>query len=225
MNLTRLRGTIAFWDYFAPWYEKWISRGTYHMPIVREISQMIDPGCRILDIGAGTGPIAIPLASMGCIVRALEPSSGMRDFLSAKLLSFGIENIKIVPERWEDFTIHQEDEFDLVVACNSLHLTSGGIAEGMKKVFSLGAFYVALVTEINQNIFIDFKHINTLQNAYNYLFIRKYHVDSSFYFESPEEVLELKDALGVEMICTAMRDGRPVQCDSTDIAIVFWERK
>jgi precorrin-6B methylase 2 len=195
------------------------------MPIVREISQMIDPGCRILDIGAGTGSVAVPLAALGCTVTALEPSAGMRDFLSAKLLSFGVESVKIVPERWEDFSSDRHDEFDLVVACNSLHLTNGGIAEGMKKVFSTGAFYVALITEINQNIFIDFKHINSLQSTYNHLFIRRHQVDSSFYFESPEEVLELRDTLGIEMICTTMRDGQPVQCDSTDIAVVFWERK
>ena len=42
------------------------------------------PGPRVLDIGAGTGRVAIPFAAHGCSVIALEPAGGMVDQLRAK---------------------------------------------------------------------------------------------------------------------------------------------
>ena len=42
------------------------------------------PGAMVLDIGAGTGRVAIPFAAHGCSVVALEPARGMIDQLRAK---------------------------------------------------------------------------------------------------------------------------------------------
>ena len=42
-------------------------------------------GARVLDIGAGTGRMAIPLANRGCEVVAVEPASGMLAQLLAKV--------------------------------------------------------------------------------------------------------------------------------------------
>ncbi len=224
MNLTTLRGSIEFWDRFAPWYEKWLSRGTYHKAIIRAVSEMIEPGWRVLDIGAGTGVLSIPMASLGCTVTAIEPSEGMGELFSAKLSSLHVDTVSIVGMRWEDFQMEEEGSYDLILACNSLHLTQGGIAGGMKKAFSLGGAYVSLITEINQDIFIDFKTVDSLQDTYNFLSIRKYRADSSFFFESMHEVERLQEFLNRE-IQVSMEDGRPVQRDSTDIAVVWWERK
>ncbi|MGE5893077.1 MAG: class I SAM-dependent methyltransferase [bacterium] len=223
MNLTPLRGNQDFWNRFAPWYEKWLTRGTYHRPIVKEISQMIEPGWKILDIGAGTGVLSLPMATLGCGVLALEPSEGMRNILSAKLSSLRVQGVDINTQRWEEFD-PQGQTFDLLIACNSLHLTIGGLAGGMKKVFSSDAGSVALITEINQDIFIDFKAIDSLQSAYAFLFIKKFTVDSSFHFEDQDEVKEVEAVLGAKLP-VIMEEERLVQHDSTDIAVVWWERK
>jgi len=41
-------------------------------------------GCEILDIGAGTGRLSIPLSEKGFVVTAIEPSEGMLNVLSQK---------------------------------------------------------------------------------------------------------------------------------------------
>lgn len=224
MNLTRIRGSVEFWDTFAPWYEKWLLRGSYHTPIVREVVRMIEPGWRVLDIGAGTGVLSIPMSSVGCAVEALEPSRGMQTILGEKLSSLGVRSVTTIGERWEDFEPPQAPPFDLIIACNSLHLVRGGIMAGMRKVFSANAAFVCLVTEINQDIFIDFKEVNTLQNTYTFLSMMTYRTDSSYYFEDMDEVADLGRFAGIP-IHVNMVEGMPVQSDSTEVAVLWWERR
>jgi ubiquinone/menaquinone biosynthesis C-methylase UbiE len=224
MNITTLRKDLRFWDAFAPWYEKWLNRGEYHKLLIREITHMIEPGWKVLDIGGGTGALALPMSSLGCTVTVLEPSEGMRDVLTDKLTSLDIKDIEIDMQRWEDFPSQRGKDFDLIIACDSLHLTDGGIAGGMKKAYDLMSKNVCLITEINQGMFIDFKHIDSLQNTYSFLFIRTLRVDSSFYFEDFHEVKEVQDILSCEMPVT-MEGDRLVQRDETDVAIVWWEKK
>ncbi len=47
---------------------------------------------KVLDIGAGTGRIAVPLAQRGRLITAVEPSSGMLQQLNAKAISAGVTN-------------------------------------------------------------------------------------------------------------------------------------
>ena len=48
------------------------------------IDELATPGCKILDIGAGTGRLAIPLSQTGFQVTAIDASSGMLDVLKGK---------------------------------------------------------------------------------------------------------------------------------------------
>lgn len=224
MNLTRLKGGPGFWDGFAPWYEKWIERGEYHRPLVGDITQMIEPGWKVLDIGAATGALSVPLASLGCDVTALEPSEKMRAILKDKIKSLRINNIDIRNECWEDFPLESGTHFDLIIACNSLHLTKPGMINGMIKVFSAGADYVCLATEVNQGIAVDFKDIDRMQNTYNFLYIRNYALNSSFYFDDMDEAAALGKYIN-ERIDVSAEGDRTVQRDRTDVAVVWWEKK
>lgn len=44
----------------------------------------LQPGVGILDISAGTGRVAVPLAELGCDVTALEPAFAMAEALRTK---------------------------------------------------------------------------------------------------------------------------------------------
>jgi SAM-dependent methyltransferase len=55
-----------------------------------------------LDIGAGAGRYALPLALRVKAVIAVEPSAGMRRALRTGLDEHGIENVRVVPGTWPE---------------------------------------------------------------------------------------------------------------------------
>ncbi|HCV00176.1 MAG: hypothetical protein CL897_02705 [Dehalococcoidia bacterium] len=61
---------------------------------------LIRPGETVLDIGAGGGRYALPLARHAGEVIALEPSEGMREVLREGIEEYQIDNIRVVEASW-----------------------------------------------------------------------------------------------------------------------------
>jgi hypothetical protein len=61
---------------------------------------LAEPGDRWLDIGAGAGRYALPLAGHVAEVIAVEPSVSMRNALRTGVEEHGIENLRIVAGAW-----------------------------------------------------------------------------------------------------------------------------
>jgi SAM-dependent methyltransferase len=86
-------------------------------------------GSRVLDIGAGTGTLAVPLAAHGCDVVAVEPAEAMREALDIYARQQQVRPITVIPKRWED--VEPEElgaPFDVVFASYSLMITDIGPA-------------------------------------------------------------------------------------------------
>nr|WP_320160203.1 class I SAM-dependent methyltransferase [uncultured Methanoregula sp.] len=93
----------------------------------------IPDGSRVLDIGAGPGTYAIPLAARGCHVTVIEPSPVMRELLEARIKEERIKNIIVIPIRWEDVKVSELGKpFDAVIA--SFSLTMMDIGEALEKM-------------------------------------------------------------------------------------------
>jgi len=69
-------------------------------PALEHLRALVRPGETWLDIGAGGGRYALPLALLAKHIIAVEPSEGMRTVLQAGIAEHGISNIEIVPARW-----------------------------------------------------------------------------------------------------------------------------
>ena len=69
-------------------------------PVLAALVALASPGETWLDIGAGAGRFALPLARVVGEVVAIEPSTGMLDVLREDMASHQIANINLVEARW-----------------------------------------------------------------------------------------------------------------------------
>ena len=71
-------------------------------PVLARLLALARPGDRWLDIGAGTGRYALPLARAVREVAALDPSSSMLAALREGATEFGVGNVRALEGRWPD---------------------------------------------------------------------------------------------------------------------------
>jgi SAM-dependent methyltransferase len=74
------------------------------------------PGARVADLGAGTGHLAVPLASLGARVHAVEPARAMLDLLAADARGLPVEPVHAAAED----TGLAAGAFDLVLVADAL---------------------------------------------------------------------------------------------------------
>ena len=98
-----------------------------HAPRVALMLKSLDlePHFSILDIGAGAGTLALPMAEKVRQVTALDPSTTMLRVLTDYVMNQGIKNISCIQGAWEDPDImdHLTPPYDLVVASLSLGMS------------------------------------------------------------------------------------------------------
>jgi SAM-dependent methyltransferase len=78
----------------------------------------VGPGCRVLEVGAGTGKATLPLAERGCRITAVERGAAMAAVARRNLAGF--ETVEIVAADFETWPLPQEP-FDAVVAATAFH--------------------------------------------------------------------------------------------------------
>jgi len=70
-------------------------------PVLTGLKRRIEPGDHWLDVGAGGGRFALPLARSLARLTAVEPSESMRDVLREGMAEHSVANIDIIEGRWE----------------------------------------------------------------------------------------------------------------------------
>jgi SAM-dependent methyltransferase len=178
--------SVEFWDSYARWYNLWMEHTHYHKRIIEVLMTLTKPGWRVLDIGAGNGILSIPLYARGCNVTALEPSAGIRSLLYEEAFKNRIDGLAVDDRIWEEVSYYEFWDYDLIMACNSLHLTQIGFEEAMKKVFRARPRNIFLISEVGlPKLLLKWQY-----SDYTMAFAKSYETENSYAYHHLNEMLE-----------------------------------
>ena len=112
-----------FWtERTVAWYERANEESDYAARVLGALGPALD-GCRdALDVGAGFGALALPLARRLEAVTALDPSAAMVGTLRAGAASAGLANVTVIEAAWGEAPVRPHD----LVICAHV----GGLLDG-----------------------------------------------------------------------------------------------
>lgn len=109
----------AFWDRRARSYGGGDERSPYVTGFLRHLA--ILPGESVLDVGCGTGALALPLARAGHEVTGIDFSAGMLERLRRRATEDGLDGVTTVQAGWDDdWRAVGVGDADVVIASRSL---------------------------------------------------------------------------------------------------------
>lgn len=110
---------VSHWDSKARGFNKRVMKNTERA--AGQVATLdLHPHETVLDVGAGTGRLAIPMARKAKSVTALDQSKGMLECLEENMAKEGIENIRCIHKSWQDLAEGEIEPHDVVLSSNSL---------------------------------------------------------------------------------------------------------
>ncbi|MCL5961091.1 MAG: class I SAM-dependent methyltransferase [Chloroflexi bacterium] len=104
------KGPDDDWTKMAKWFGKMapqIEEGG--SPLLLRVEELVDSRSVVLDVGAGSGRLAIPLAPKVGKILAVESSPAMRSALQTRIAELGADNVEVVAGRWPGIEVPQVD--------------------------------------------------------------------------------------------------------------------
>ena len=134
---------VAHWDSRAEVFNKRVMKNKE-----RSESQVamlgLTSGETVLDMGAGTGRLALPMARLAKSVTALDQSSGMLSCLQENMAAEGLKNIRCIQKSWQDVSPGELEPHDVVLSSNSLGVYD--LREALAKMDALAKRAVYIFT-------------------------------------------------------------------------------
>ena len=88
-------------------------------PLLQVLLEQVAPHQVVMDVGAGAGRTALPLALKCRHIVAVEPSPSMAAAFLEQASASGIHNTSLVQSRWEEA---QVDPVDVIICCHVLYV-------------------------------------------------------------------------------------------------------
>lgn len=104
--------------------EEFLAQSDKNPDRINRVIERLRPGplSKVLDIGAGPGTLAVPIAGLAGQVTAVEPATGMAEVMKEYAARQGISNLTVIQKRWEDIdpATDLDGPYDIVFASHSL---------------------------------------------------------------------------------------------------------
>ena len=129
----RMRGGPPPEDHWEPYAQQF--RADPHRtddPLLDRLLEDVAPHHVVIDVGAGGGRLALPLALRCQHVTAVEPSPSMASVLLQQASDHGIHNVSLVQSRWEEAELAPGD----IVICIHVIYTVRNIEQFVRKLES-----------------------------------------------------------------------------------------
>ncbi len=133
----------AHWDSRAKLFNKRVMKNKYRANDQVAILSLT-PAETVLDVGAGTGRLALPMARQAKSVTALDQSAGMLACLQENMAAEGIGNIRCIQKSWQDVAPDEIEPHDVVLSSNSLGVYD--LKEALSKMDALAKRAVYIFT-------------------------------------------------------------------------------
>ena len=127
----RMRGEAPPQDHWQPYAQHFVADP--HRPddpLVERLLREIAPHHTVIDVGAGAGRLALPLALRCRRVMAVEPSPTMASVLLQQAAEYGIGNLSLVQAPWDDAEVEPRD----IVLCAHVLYTVKDIEPFVRKL-------------------------------------------------------------------------------------------
>ena len=127
----RIRGAAPpsdYWPSFARGFR--VDPRRSDDPLVNRLLQEVAPHHTVIDVGAGGGRLALPLALRCRRVAAVEPSASMANVLLQQMADCHIPNVSLVTSPWEEAEVGVAD----IVLCSHVLYTIRNIEPFVRKL-------------------------------------------------------------------------------------------
>ncbi|MDD4588282.1 MAG: class I SAM-dependent methyltransferase, partial [Heliobacteriaceae bacterium] len=134
------KGIEERWDRIAPQFRRWMEVDDYPVKLMRKVR--LRPGWSVLDVGCGTGAVAIPAAKKAARVTALDISGEMLRVLKDEAEEQRLSNITYLHCSWDNIEVGKDvTPHDVVVASRSVGRTPD-LRGTLEKIDSAALKYV-----------------------------------------------------------------------------------
>jgi FkbM family methyltransferase len=143
---------VSTWDRSAPQWNRGMNNGDYSRNFLQHAKLRSD--WTVLDVGCGTGALALPIAKKVKQVTALDSSKEMLKFLQENAARDGISNITCVNSLMsEAVNKGQIGKYDVVIASRSIALVEHDLEKQLNYINNAAKKYVYITQRASERTY------------------------------------------------------------------------